>query len=77
MNRLIFQFLILLVSVGMYAQQPTHATGSNNNEAIDLTNWVDILLFIVFPITLVFVYIMWRRVVKREKEQEQKETKED
>ncbi|GGD94013.1 hypothetical protein [Planktosalinus lacus] len=58
--------LSLLTSLSIVAQQPTHVPSPQNNTAIDLTNWVDILIFIVLPIALILIYFLWRRQLKKE-----------
>lgn len=73
MERRIVQAFVFLVSALMFAQRPTHSTGPNNNDPIDLSNWVDILIYIVFPVVIILVYILWRRMVRKEKMQEKEE----
>lgn len=64
--------LVLLTSItglNVAAQQPTHVPSPQNNSAIDLTNWVDILIFIVAPIVLILIYFLWRRQLKKEQKE--------
>ncbi|MBA3985860.1 MAG: adenylosuccinate synthetase [Flavobacteriales bacterium] len=51
-----------------YGQQPTHVPGPQNNSPIDLNNWFDIIVFIILPLGLIFLYFFWRRQVKKDKE---------
>jgi len=69
-------FLFTLYSGLMFAQQPTHSAGSKN-EAIDLTNWFDIVIFILFPIIIIAVYFAWRKKVSDEKKEKNKNTQND
>lgn len=62
-------FFTTIVSA-VYGQRPTHST-SPESTPIDLNNWFDIVVFIIFPIVIVAFYVVWRRKVRKEK-QEQK-----
>lgn len=69
-------FLFTLYSGFVVAQQPTHSAGSKN-EAVDLTNWFDIVIFILFPIIIIAVYLAWRKKVSDEKKEKNKNTRND
>lgn len=67
--------VLLLITTSVLAQQPTHATGPQNNTPINLNSWFDIVVFIVLPLAMVFFYFQWRRQVKKEKEEAKKKEK--
>lgn len=60
--------LLVLSTIFSYAQQPTHTPSPQNNSPINLNNWFDIIVYIILPICMVFFYFLWRRQVKKEKE---------
>ncbi|OIP49162.1 MAG: hypothetical protein AUK33_11315 [Flavobacteriaceae bacterium CG2_30_34_30] len=51
-----------------YAQQPTHVPSSQNNSPINLNNWFDITVYIILPICMVLFYFLWRRQIKKDKD---------
>mgnify|MGYP001312799934 CR=1 FL=1 len=53
-------------------QIPTDVPNPDNNTPIDLTNIVDILLYIVAPIVLIVFYILLRKQ-SRKKQNDQSE----
>lgn len=65
----------LLFTTSLWAQQPTHVPSPQNNTPIDLNNWFDVVVFIVMPLLMVFLYFLWRRQVKMDKESENKKDK--
>jgi len=65
-----------LHSVLIAAQQPTHSAGSKN-EAVDLTNWFEIVIFILFPIIIIAIYLAWRKKINDEKNEENNNTQND
>ncbi len=60
--------LLFFMTSFIYAQQPTQAPGSQNNSPIDLSNWFDIIVYIILPLCMVLLYFLWRRQVKRDNE---------
>jgi len=72
----LFAILLLCCNQIIYAQQPTHSAGSKN-DAIDLSNWFEIVVFIIFPIIIFAVYIAWRKKVSNEKKEKKKNTQND
>ncbi len=67
--KLKFIFLAIITGLNVVAQQPTHVPSPQNNTAIDLNNWVDVLIFIVLPIALILIYFLWRKQLKKEQNQ--------
>jgi len=62
------QFLILaFISASAYAQQPTHSTGPQNYSKVDLNNWFDIIVFIILPVIIALLYLLWRKQVRKGK----------
>ncbi len=60
--------LAFLTGISTYGQQPTHVPGPQTNSPIDLNNWFDVIVFIILPIGLIFLYFFWRRQVKKDRE---------
>jgi heme/copper-type cytochrome/quinol oxidase subunit 2 len=52
----------------LYGQIPTQSPNPQNNTPIDLNNSFDVIVFIVFPIGLFILYFLWRRQVKKNRE---------
>jgi len=65
-HQLIYAFAFL-GGIIAYGQQPTHVPGPQTNSPIDLNNWFDIIVFIILPLGLIFLYFFWRRQVKKDK----------
>ncbi len=65
---LLLYVFILLAGINTYAQQPTQVPGPQTNSPIDLNNWFDIIVFIVLPLGLIFLYFFWRRQVKKDRD---------
>lgn len=62
------QFLILVfISAFAYGQQPTHSTGPQDYSKVDLNNWFDIIAFIILPIVILILYLLWRKQVRKRK----------
>jgi len=74
MHRIIYIITVFFTSTLM-AQQPTHVPSPQNNTPIDLNSWFDIVVFIVLPLVMVFLYFLWRRQVKMDKEAENRKDK--
>lgn len=71
----IIHIFIFFFTTAMLAQQPTHVPSPQNNTPINLNNWFDIVVFIVLPLVMVFIYFLWRRQVKMDKEAENRKDK--
>ena len=52
----------------LYAQKPTHSPNPQDNTPIDFNNLFDVIVFIVFPVGLFIGYFLWRKQVKKKKE---------
>ncbi|MFA5298557.1 MAG: hypothetical protein WC389_10180 [Lutibacter sp.] len=62
------QFLILVfISAFAYGQKPTNAPRPQNYSKVDLSKWFDIIAFIILPIIIVFLYLLWRKQVRKRK----------
>lgn len=62
------QFLILVfISAFAYGQQPTHSSGPQDYSKVDLNNWFDIITFIILPIVILILYLLWRKQVRNRK----------
>lgn len=62
------QFLILVfISAFAYGQQPTHSSGPQDYSKVDLNNWFDIIAFIILPIVILILYLLWRKQVRNRK----------
>ena len=62
------QFLILvLISAFAYGQKATQSPRPQNYSKADFSNWFDITAFIILPIIIVFLYILWRKEVRKRK----------
>ncbi len=44
-----------------FIQTPGEIPTPHNNDPIDLTSTSDILIYIVIPVLLLILYILWRR----------------
>lgn len=67
MKRFLY-IITFLISSFIMGQQPTHVPSPQNNTPIDLNSWFDVVVFIVLPIVMIFLYFQWRRQVKKDKE---------
>jgi heme/copper-type cytochrome/quinol oxidase subunit 2 len=64
-----FKYIALFFSTGfIYGQLPTHAPNPQDNTPIDLNNLFDVIVFIVLPIGMIIFYFLWRRRVKKNRE---------
>lgn len=62
------QFLILVfISAFAYGQQPTQSPSPQHYSKVDLNNWFDIIVFIMLPIIILFLYLLWRKQVRKRK----------
>ena len=62
------QFLILvLISAFAYGQKPTQAPNPQNYSKVELNDWFNIIVFIILPIIILFLYLLWRKQVKNHK----------
>jgi len=52
----------------LYAQKPTHSPNPQDNTPIDFNNLFDVIVFIVLPILMVIFYILWRKQVKKNRD---------
>lgn len=60
--------LVLLFTTFLYAQKPTHSPNPQDNTPIDFNNLFDVIVFIVLPILMFVFYIMWRKQVKKNRD---------
>lgn len=64
-----FKYIALFFFTGfIYGQLPTHAPKPQNNTPIDLNNLFNVIFFIVLPIGMIIFYFLWRRQVKKNRE---------
>ncbi|MGV8945117.1 MAG: hypothetical protein ACOH1N_01695 [Lutibacter sp.] len=62
------QFIILVFISGIaYGQKATQSPRPQNYTKVDFSNWFDITAFIILPIIIVFLYILWRKEVRKRK----------
>lgn len=59
-------FKAILYSL-LWVQLPQDVPGPENNTPIDLSSWVDITIYIILPIIVVILYILYRRMKKKNK----------
>lgn len=52
----------------LYAQKPTHSPNPQDNTPIDFNNLFDVIVFIVLPILMFIFYIIWRKQVKKNRD---------
>ena len=57
--------LVFLFTTFLYAQKPTHSPNPQDNTPIDFNNLFDVIVFIVMPILMFIFYIIWRKQVKK------------
>lgn len=50
-------------------QTPTSTPNPGENSAIDFSKPFDIIVFVILPIVVVFLYFLWRRKQKEDKNQ--------
>ncbi|NEW80185.1 MAG: adenylosuccinate synthetase [Gelidibacter sp.] len=55
------------MSAFAYGQQPTHSSGPQDYSKVDLNNWFDIITFIILPIVILILYLLWRKQVRNRK----------
>jgi hypothetical protein len=60
--------LIFLFTPFLYGQRPTHSPNPQDNTPIDFTNLFDVIVFIILPIVMFIFYILWRKQVKKNKD---------
>ena len=64
-----FKYISLFfITPFIYGQQPTNSPSPQNNTPINLNNLFDVIVFIVFPVGLFIGYFLWRKQVKKNKE---------
>jgi hypothetical protein len=71
--RIIATIIILIQSVSLLAQRPTHVP-SPGGPVRFFESPANIVMYIVLPIAILVLYMLWRRWVRRN--QEEKEGKE-
>jgi heme/copper-type cytochrome/quinol oxidase subunit 2 len=59
---------LFFITPFIYGQQATHSPSPQNNTPIDLNNLFDVIVFIVFPVGLFILYFLWRKQVKKNRE---------
>ncbi len=69
MNK-IYGFLTLIMSLAItatsYAQRPTHVPYDSEPVRF-LESWENIVFFILLPVLIIILYIIWRRRVGKER----------
>ncbi len=58
----------LFLTPFLYAQMPTHSPNPQDNTPIDFNNLFDVIVFIVLPILMFIFYILWRKQVKKNRD---------
>lgn len=66
--RIIAAIIFLLQSIMLFAQRPTHVP-SQSGPVKFFESPANIVFFIVLPILIVFFYAMWRRWVRKNQEE--------
>jgi hypothetical protein len=56
-------FSLLLLKINMM-QIPHDVPGANNNSPIDLTTWPDLIIYVILPVIIIILYILYRRMKK-------------
>ena len=49
-------------------QLPPGAQNPDDNTPIDLSNPFDLIVYILLPIAIIILYILWKRMKKRDKD---------
>ena len=60
--------LVFLFTPFLYAQKPTHSPNPQDNTPIDFNNMFNVIVFIVLPILMFIFYIIWRKQVKKNRD---------
>ena len=66
LQTVIFTGILFILSNSLFAQQPTEAPKAQDS-AVDFSQPVNIVLFIVLPLVLVILYFVWRRTKQNDK----------
>lgn len=60
--------LLFLFTQFLYGQRPTNSPNPQDNTPIDFNNLFDVIVFIVLPIAMFIFYFLWRKQVKKNRE---------
>lgn len=60
--------IILIFPLIAEAQRPTHSTDTESTP-VDLSSIFDWIVFIVLPVLFIVLYFIWRKKLKKEREE--------
>jgi len=60
--------LIFLFTPFLYGQQPTHSPNPQNNYPLEFNNLFNVIVFIVLPVVIFILYLVWRKQVKKDRD---------
>ncbi len=60
--------LIFLFTPFLYGQQPTHSPNPQNNSPLEFNNLFNVIVFIVLPVVIFILYLVWRKQVKKDRD---------
>lgn len=52
----------------LYGQLPTHSSNPQNNSPLEFNNLFNVIVFIVLPVVMFILYLMWRKQVKKDRD---------
>lgn len=65
-------FLMMLYAYTSFAQRPTHVPGAGEPARV-FESPVNVVIYIVIPLLIGVFYLLWRRKIKKENKQNQKQ----
>lgn len=73
MKQLLLSFLLMMFYIQpSFSQRPTHVPGAGEPTRV-FESPVSVVIYIVIPVLIGVFYILWRRKIKKDEEQNQQE----
>jgi len=71
MRNIFITLTSLFFTITAFAQAPTHLPDRGSDPINFFESWENIVFYIIIPLVIIALYVIWRRQKKREEEDEQ------
>ena len=70
MHRLLTTLFSFMLTIAAFAQAPTHLPDRGSEPLHFFESWENIVFYIIIPLAIIVLYVIWRRQKKREEDEQ-------